>query len=123
IQATSRVGRSDKAPGLVVAMYNPGKPRDRSHYEHFRSYHSAFYRFVEPTSVTPFSIPVLERALHAILVILARQLAGVQSTDRIDRWASTIQDAIQYLYARSKRTAPEHSDLLVSRIRALLDQW
>ena len=29
IQATSRVGR-DKTPGLVVALFNSGKPRDRS---------------------------------------------------------------------------------------------
>lgn len=123
IQATSRVGRSDKAPGLIVAMYNPGKPRDRSHYEHFRSYHSAFYRFVEPTSVTPFSIPVLDRALHAVLVVIVRQLAGVELPDQIDPSASTIEDAIRYLHARSKRAAPEHSNLVVERMRALLEQW
>jgi hypothetical protein len=72
IQATSRVGRSESGPGLVVTIYNPGKPRDRSHFEHFRAYHQSIYRWVEPTSVTPFAIPVRERALHAQLVTLLR---------------------------------------------------
>lgn len=74
IQATSRVGRSK--PGLVVAMLNPGKSRDRSHYEHFRSFHEAIYRNVEPTSVTPFALPVRDRALHALIVGLSRLVHG-----------------------------------------------
>jgi len=72
IQATSRVGRSATGPGLVVTVYNVAKPRDRSHYEHFHAYHQSIYRWVEPTSVTPFAVPVLERALHAQIVTLAR---------------------------------------------------
>ena len=72
IQATSRVGRSKDGPGLIVVIYNTSKPRDRSHYEHFYSYHNAIYGQVEPTSVTPFSLPVLERALHALLVAFVR---------------------------------------------------
>ena len=72
IQASSRVGRDIRKPGLVVANYNPFKPRDRSHFETFRQYHEAIYRYVEPTSVTPFSLPVLERAIHALAVALIR---------------------------------------------------
>lgn len=72
IQATSRVGRSKGGPGLVVVIFNTQKPRDRSHYEHFRSYHARIYSQVEPTSVTPFSAPVRERALHAILIGFVR---------------------------------------------------
>lgn len=72
IQATSRVGRSADGPGLVVDVLSTGKPRDRSHYEYFRPFHQAIYRHVEPTSVTPFSIRVRERALHAIATALVR---------------------------------------------------
>lgn len=81
IQATSRVGRRD-APGLVFGLFRATKPRDRSHYETFRSYHSALYRHVEPTSVTPFSPPSRERALHAALVILVRHKLGLADDGR-----------------------------------------
>lgn len=72
IQASSRVGRSKDSSGLIVTIFNVSKPRDRSHYEHFHAYHSKFYSYVEPTSITPFSTPVRERALHAIVVGMIR---------------------------------------------------
>ncbi|MFN0207320.1 MAG: DISARM system helicase DrmA, partial [Planctomycetota bacterium] len=65
IQATSRVGRADERPGLVVTLLNIHKARDRSHYERFVNYHQSFYRNVEATSVTPFSPRALDRALAA----------------------------------------------------------
>ena len=40
---SSRVGRSKDKPGLVVVLYGQSKPRDRSHYERFRSYHQKLY--------------------------------------------------------------------------------
>jgi hypothetical protein len=74
IQVTGRVGRRWwERPGVVVTVYSASKARDRSHYEHFRAYHERLYAQVEPTSVTPFSRPVLERALHAVLAAYVRQ--------------------------------------------------
>ncbi|MEI8258437.1 MAG: helicase-related protein, partial [Deltaproteobacteria bacterium] len=70
IQASSRVGRQH--PGLVVTCFNVRKPRDRSHYERFAAYHESFYRYVEATSLTPFSGPALERGLAGTLVAMAR---------------------------------------------------
>ena len=72
IQATSRVGRDDRRPGLVVTLYNIHKPRDRSHYERFRHYHETFYRSVEVSSVTPFAARALDRGFAGALVALAR---------------------------------------------------
>ncbi|TVT52287.1 helicase [Amycolatopsis rhizosphaerae] len=76
IQVSGRVGRrADISPGLVITIYGAAKPRDRSHFERFRTYHQQLYSQVEPTSVTPFAAPVLRRALHAAAVAYVRQTA------------------------------------------------
>lgn len=70
IQASSRVGRSK--PGLVVTIYNPYRPRDLSHYENFKGYHSRLYNYVEGTTATPFAARARDRALHALVVAVLR---------------------------------------------------
>ena len=70
IQATSRIGRA--FPGLVVALYNPYRPRDLSHYENFTGYHSQLYRFVEGTTATPFSARARDRVMHALIIAAMR---------------------------------------------------
>ena len=82
IQATSRVGRDDQRPGLVVTLVNVHKPRDRSHYERFESYHATFYRSVEATSVTPFSPRAIDRGMAAVAVGLARQGYAAMTASR-----------------------------------------
>lgn len=123
IQASSRVGRSKSAPGLVVTMYNPGKPRDRSHYEHFRAYHEAFYKHVEPTSVTPFSLPVMERALHGVLVVLVRHLVGLSKPDDFDASSSDLANLINEIDRRCTGIDPEHADSLRLKMKALVSRW
>jgi len=92
IQATSRVGRTMDGPGLVITLYNDSKIRDRAHFETFKTWHSALYRSVEASSVTPFSSRARDKALHAPLVALARHKLGIEKPrisdaqrDRIER--------------------------------------
>lgn len=72
IQASSRVGRTN--PGIVFTVYNPIRSRDKSHYEQFKLYHSSIYKYVEATSVTPFSSRARDKALHAVYISLCRHL-------------------------------------------------
>ncbi len=124
IQATSRVGRSKKAPGLVFTIYNPGKPRDRSHYEHFETYHSRVYCNVEPTSVTPFSPHLRERALHAIVFGLLR-LKGdselnqdppkLPSVDEVAKIKDIISERIETVDADELEKTLDHIDSIIEK--------
>ena len=124
VQATSRVGRS--GGGIVVTLYSPSKPRDGSHYESFIPYHSALYRYVEPTSVTPFSIPARQRALHAALVILARDARGWASNEQAASFDRTDPDWGQVLDEFLRRVAaadPDERAAVESHLQRLEDEW
>jgi hypothetical protein len=125
IQATSRVGRSKEGPGLVVVIYNTGKPRDRSHYEHFYSYHNAIYSQVEPTSVTPFSIPVLERALHALLVALVRYYGDARNRESPQPYPDdALLDRIKTIIAsRVDGVDPSESPRTLRLLGEKLEEW
>ena len=79
IQATGRVGREPEKPGLVVMRYDHRKARDLSHFEHFRDYHARLYAQVEPSSVTPFTVQLLERALHGAFLVWIRNRIPVEN--------------------------------------------
>lgn len=123
IQATSRVGRSAGAPGLIVTLYNAGKPRDRSHFEQFRAYHESFYRFVEPTSVTPFSLPVVERGLRGLLVIAARQLAEVGSPDQFERDRRGVVIFLRFVRERAQAMRSAHATRVEGMLDRLVAEW
>jgi hypothetical protein len=123
IQATSRVGRGDSSAGLVIATYAPGKPRDRSHYEQFRSYHETFYQFVEPTSVTPFSLPAMERALHALIVIVVRHICELGNPREFNLHDVAVEDLRKWLCNRCEQIEIEHVEWLKTLFDELCRTW
>jgi superfamily II DNA/RNA helicase len=134
IQATSRVGRQEDKPGLIVTMMNVHKPRDRSHYERFEAYHATFYRSVEAASVTPFSPRALDRGIAEVIVALARQshnaLTRSESAIRAEDERPKLSDVVDIFGQRVEAHAVmsnEESDERRGRVRAkvedLLDDW
>ena len=126
IQATSRVGRNSKdAPGIIFIIYRPGRPRDRSHYEHFREYHSKLYCSVEPTSVTPFSAPVRDRALHAIMVGMMRLEQGSTYNQNPPKLPDKemLSHVEQVIRKRIDSIDPEESDAAAHYMTQFMENW
>lgn len=123
IQVTGRVGRRWwERPGLVVTIYGATKPRDRSHFEHFRSYHERLYAQVEPTSATPFAAPVLDRALHAVIVAAIRQMGPAGLTP----WpvpTALLDRAVELLTERLAAVDPDELEELKRVVAQRRQEW
>jgi superfamily II DNA or RNA helicase len=126
IQASSRVGRSE-VPGLVAINYYRDQARSLSHYENFRPYHESFYRFVEPTSVTPYTYQARRRALHAALVIAIRhslaRLRGNNQAGQFDTSQDGVGKVIEILTERCRRADPQRADETARHLKNLVQEW
>ena len=126
IQATSRVGR--KHPGLVLTMYNWMGPRDMSHYERFRSYHAALYRYVEAISVTPFSSRALDRGLRGMFASIQRlsgqSMACQKQAQNFNPVAQHTADIMAEIVARAGALVGTANGHLVNdRLQSHRDEW
>lgn len=123
IQATSRVGRS--APGLVVALYNAGRARDRARFETFKTWHDTLYREVEATSVTPFAARAQDKALHAALVALVRHLIPGMADNPVldDSAVARLPALVAKIEERAKRADPSEHASVAAKLKYLLEQW
>lgn len=128
IQASSRIGR--QFPGLVVTVYNWSRPRDISHFERFMAYHQVYYKFVEPTSVTPYSSRARDRALHAVLVGLCRvlipELANSGSAGNIvdfDVETTPLKNILGMILERGAYIQQHEPDKIKMELIDLVEAW
>ena len=123
IQATSRVGRGS-VPGLIIAVLNNAKPRDRSRYESFSTWHRILYRDVEATSVTPFASRARDRALSAVLVSLIRhKVSGRLENPRLTKdICEEIENIIDDIICRANEIDPEEI-AVAGELRERLREW
>jgi hypothetical protein len=124
IQATSRVGRA--YPGIVLTAFNSMRPRDLSHYERFKAYHSAIYRYVEPTSVTSFSRGSINRGLVGVIVGALRQsfpeISKTNSAGEFE-YNEEVNKVKEYLLRRAQRTGDIDLKHLENEIEKILVWW
>lgn len=128
IQASSRVGRGD-VPGIVFVNYYKTQARSLSHYENFKSYHDTFYRYVEPSSLTPFTYQVRQRVLHAALVIAMRHseigLLGNKGAEDFSADSSEVKKVVKVFKNRVRNASSEKADIekTLEHIDHLINEW
>ena len=129
IQASSRVGRGE-TPGIVFVNYYKTQARSLSHYENFRSYHDSFYRFVEPSSLTPFTFQARSRALHAALVIAMRhsdiELLEDNKAGKFDIEDDRVKKIIKEMKIRCKLAIANNKEVSAKtneHIDTLVSEW
>lgn len=125
IQATSRVGR--KTPAIVISLYNAGKSRDISHYEQFIRYHSNIYKYVEATSVTPFSSMAREKALHSIIISLARHIIEEMNLNGgaslVGQYEQKIEKFKNIIIKRAQEIAPDEKEEVEKELENIIEKW
>ncbi|GGM27851.1 DISARM system helicase DrmA [Dactylosporangium sucinum] len=128
IQASSRVGRDAKRPGLVVTLYNWTRPRDLAHFEDFEYYHATFYRQVEALSVTPYTRRALDRGVAATVVAAVRNAEEAFSRNLdahdVPLDGPEVGRIVDRLLARAEAIGgPRGRGYFEERLRDLIDKW
>ena len=124
IQASSRVGRSD--PGIVFTLYDGRKSRDDSHYEIFQAYHQAFYKYVEPTSITPYSEASIDRMLHSVFISMIRHSTSLNSDDQaayMEIEEENIDKIKEYIISRALEIEPTSVDYIRDKLENIISFW
>jgi hypothetical protein len=90
------VARSHK--GLVYNLINPQRNREFSLFENYTSFHSAYYKYVEPLSATPMNSQMLSLPLWHNIVQCYKLFIAQDPTDE-DAIEEGIMDMLSSRYS------------------------
>jgi hypothetical protein len=122
IQASSRVGRKYK--GLVIDLLDANRARDKSHFEHFIPFHQAFYKSVEPVSLTPFTENTLEKMLASIMITYVRhKVPGMASNNSAQYFQPEMVDGLMSEIKKRFSNNYKIYQLFERKLKNLSDDW
>ena len=122
IQASSRVGRKYK--GLVIDLLDANRARDKSYFEHFIPFHQAFYKGVEPISLTPFTENTLEKMLTSIVITYVRhKIPGMAPNNAAQYFQPEMLDRLKSELKERYSGYPTTCAFLEKRLQQLSDDW
>jgi hypothetical protein len=122
IQASSRVGRKTK--GLAITLLDPNRAREKSYFEHFINFHSAFYKCVEPISITPFTENTIDKMLTTAFVTYIRNKIPAMAKDDAARYfeKEKAEEFIDFIKVRFGDD-PDIISYFISSINELIEDW
>jgi len=119
IQASSRVGRKDK--GIVINLLDANRSRDKSYFENYVPFNNAYYKFVEPLSVTPFTEIALDKVLASLLVCFVRHKQGLYLDKRAKDFTGNYKELETFISERIKNK--KQLDYALAKLKVLAEKW
>jgi hypothetical protein len=119
IQASSRVGRKDK--GIVINFLDANRSRDKSYFESYVPFNNAYYKYVEPLSVTPFTEVALDKALASLLVCFVRHKQGLYKNKQAKDYDGDYEGLKNFLAERIRN--PKQLEYALSKLEDLSVKW
>ncbi|MCF6295869.1 MAG: helicase [Flavobacteriaceae bacterium] len=119
IQASSRVGRKHK--GIVINLLDANRSRDKSYFENYVSFHNAYYKYVEPLSVTPFTEISLDKVLSSLLVCFVRHKQGLYKDEQAKDFNGDIDELLDFIKVRI--TNKKQLDYALKKLNRLSKKW
>ncbi|PWJ57593.1 helicase-like protein [Dyadobacter jejuensis] len=119
IQASSRVGRKDK--GIVINLLDANRSRDKSYFENYVPFNNAYYKYVEPLSVTPFTEIALDKVLASLLVCFVRHKQGLYLDNRAKDFTGNYEELKTFISARIKNK--KQLDYALDKLKVLAEKW
>jgi hypothetical protein len=122
IQASSRVGRKTK--GLAITLLDPNRAREKSYFEHFINFHSAFYKCVEPISITPFTENTIDKMLTTAFVTYIRNKIPDMAKDDAARYFEK-EKTVEFIDFIKIRFGddPDIISYFINSINELIEDW
>jgi hypothetical protein len=117
IQASSRVAR--KHEGLVINLLDANRAREKSYFEHYVPFHQAYYKYVEPLTVTPFTATTFEKVLNTILVCYVRHIGNLNRNNQAHDFIGNVQDLISKIQVR----IPDNEQVMKSEAEEIIKRF
>jgi len=116
IQASSRVAR--KHEGLILNLLDANRAREKSYFEHYLPFHEAYYKYVEPLTVTPFTDITFEKVLNSILISFVRHKKGLNKNENAQDFEGNIADLEKLINNR----IPKDETGIFQKAKKILDK-
>ncbi len=116
IQASSRAAR--KHEGVIINLLDANRAREKSYFEHYLPFHEAYYKYVEPLTVTPFTDITFEKVLNSILISFVRHKEGLYKNENAHDFKGNVADLEKLINDR----IPKDETGIFQKAKKLLDK-
>jgi len=117
IQASSRVAR--KHEGLVINLLDSNRAREKSYFENYVPFHQAYYKYVEPLTVTPFTKITFDKVLNSLFVCYVRHLKGLNKDKDAHQYKT---EYAEEFYQFMKNKLPKKNHNLIETLKEYIDE-